>query len=61
MDCDHSTDLFDATTIDHWLDCFQALLEAIAADANRTAALFREHPRRLRRNSGHCESARPRA
>jgi hypothetical protein len=24
MDCDHSTDLFDATTIDHWLDFYQA-------------------------------------
>lgn len=33
LDCDYNTDLFDATTIDHWLDCYQALLEAIVADA----------------------------
>ncbi len=33
MDCDYNTDLFDAATIDHWLDCYQALLEAIVADA----------------------------
>jgi amino acid adenylation domain-containing protein len=33
MDCDFNTDLFDAPTIAHWLDCYQALLEAIVADA----------------------------
>jgi len=32
MDCDYNTDLFDAATIEHWLDCYQALLEAIVAD-----------------------------
>jgi amino acid adenylation domain-containing protein len=33
MDCDYNTDLFDASTVAHWLDCYQALLEAIVADA----------------------------
>ncbi len=33
MDCDYNTDLFDASTIAHWLDCYQALLEAFVADA----------------------------
>jgi amino acid adenylation domain-containing protein len=33
MDCDYNTDLFDAGTVAHWLDCYQALLEAIVADA----------------------------
>jgi len=33
MDCDYNTDLFDAATVAHWLDCYQALLEAIVADA----------------------------
>jgi amino acid adenylation domain-containing protein len=33
MDCDYNTDLFDAATVHHWLDCYQALLEAIVADA----------------------------
>ncbi len=28
MDCDYNTDLFDAATVAHWLDCYQALLEA---------------------------------
>jgi amino acid adenylation domain-containing protein len=35
MDCDYNTDLFDAATVTHWLDCYQALLEAIVADANQ--------------------------
>jgi amino acid adenylation domain-containing protein len=33
LDCDYNTDLFDAATIEHWLDCYQALLEAFVADA----------------------------
>ena len=33
MDCDYNTDLFDAATVAHWLDCYQALLESIVADA----------------------------
>jgi amino acid adenylation domain-containing protein len=32
LDCDYNTDLFDASTVAHWLDCYQALLEAMAAD-----------------------------
>src|SRR6202040_3198627 len=35
LDCDYNTDLFDAATVDHWLDCYQALLEAIVADASQ--------------------------
>ena len=35
LDCDYNTDLFDATTIAHWLDCYQALLESIVSDANQ--------------------------
>ncbi len=33
MDCDYNTDLFDAATVTHWLDCYQGMLEAIVADA----------------------------
>jgi non-ribosomal peptide synthetase component F len=33
MDCDYNTDLFDATTVAHWLDCYQALLESFVSDA----------------------------
>jgi amino acid adenylation domain-containing protein len=35
MDCDYNTDLFDAATVAHWLDCYQALLEAFVADASQ--------------------------
>jgi amino acid adenylation domain-containing protein len=33
LDCDYNTDLFDASTVAHWLDCYQALLESIVADS----------------------------
>jgi len=36
LDCDYNTDLFDASTIDRWLDCYQALLEAFIADPDQT-------------------------
>lgn len=36
MDCDYNTDLFDEATVVHWLECYQALLENIVADANRS-------------------------
>ena len=32
MDCDYNTDLFDAATVAHWLDCYQALLESLVAN-----------------------------
>jgi len=32
VECDYSTDLFDATTIDRWLKHFQTLLESIVAN-----------------------------
>jgi amino acid adenylation domain-containing protein len=35
LDCDYNTDLFDAATIDRWLDCYQSLLEAISAEPTR--------------------------
>jgi amino acid adenylation domain-containing protein len=38
LDCDYNTDLFDAATIDHWLDCYQTLLLAIVADANQAVS-----------------------
>ncbi|HEY6455787.1 MAG TPA: amino acid adenylation domain-containing protein [Steroidobacteraceae bacterium] len=36
LDCDYNTDLFDATTIDRWLDCYQTVLEMIVADPEQT-------------------------
>ena len=33
LDCDYNTDLFDASTVAHWLDCYEALLQSIVADA----------------------------
>src|SRR5260370_35507387 len=33
MDCDYNTDLFDAATVAHGLDFYQALLEAFVAHA----------------------------
>jgi len=35
MDCDYNSDLFDANTVDHWLECYQALLESIVADLDQ--------------------------
>jgi len=32
LDCDYNTDLFDAATVDHWLDCYQRVLEALVAE-----------------------------
>jgi amino acid adenylation domain-containing protein len=32
LDCDYNTDLFDAETIDRWLESYQALLEAMLAN-----------------------------
>ena len=34
IDCDYNTDLFDKTTIDGWLACYEALLGTIVANAN---------------------------
>ncbi|HZX68348.1 MAG TPA: amino acid adenylation domain-containing protein, partial [Candidatus Elarobacter sp.] len=38
LDCDYSTDLFDAATIDRWLDFYRTLLLEMAADATQTAS-----------------------
>ncbi len=35
LDCDYNTDLFDAATVDHWLDCYQAVLESIVASPDQ--------------------------
>ena len=34
IDCDYNTDLFDKATIDRWLVCYEALLEAIVSNPN---------------------------
>ena len=38
LDCDYNTDLFDAATIDRWLECYQVLLQSIVADAAQPLA-----------------------
>ncbi len=38
LDCDYSTDLFDAATIDRWLTYYVAMLDAFVADADTPAA-----------------------
>ena len=48
LDCDYNTDLFDAGTIDTWLDCYEALLAAIVADASRPVVLMPYLPAVLR-------------
>src|ERR1019366_8393481 len=48
MDCDYNTDLFDASTVTHWLDCYQALLEAVVADANQPLCAASSLPARER-------------
>jgi amino acid adenylation domain-containing protein len=35
LDCDYNTDLFDAATIDRWLDCYRTLLETLVADTSQ--------------------------
>jgi len=35
LDCDYNTDLLDAATVDHWLDCYQAVLESIVAQPDQ--------------------------
>jgi amino acid adenylation domain-containing protein len=47
---EHSTDLFDAATIDHWIDSFQALLSDLTANPGRSvgeAALLSAAQRRM--------------
>lgn len=38
LDCDYSTDLFDAATIDRWLEFYRTLLLEMAADATQTVS-----------------------
>jgi amino acid adenylation domain-containing protein len=35
LDCDFNTDLFDAATVDRWLDCYQAFLDSFVADSSQ--------------------------
>ena len=40
LDCDYNTDLFDAGTVDLWLECYQSVLESILSDpAQRVASM----------------------
>ncbi|HLZ67452.1 MAG TPA: amino acid adenylation domain-containing protein [Aliidongia sp.] len=36
LDCDYNTDLWDAATIDRWLDYYEGILRSIARDADGT-------------------------
>jgi amino acid adenylation domain-containing protein len=36
LECDYNTDLFDATTVERWIDRFQVLLEAILENPSQT-------------------------
>jgi len=38
LDCDYSTDLFDAATIDRWLEFYRTLLLEMAADATQSVS-----------------------
>jgi amino acid adenylation domain-containing protein len=49
LDCDYNTDLFDDTTIDLWLDCYQALLEALVADSAQPLVRINYLPPAVRR------------
>jgi amino acid adenylation domain-containing protein len=60
MDCDYNTDLYDAETIDRWLDCYQALLEAFVADPAQALVRANCIPAPLREQlvNGYNESQR---
>lgn len=45
IDCDYNTDLFDKSTIDEWLACYEALLEAEVADPNARVTRIAYIPR----------------
>lgn len=45
IDCDYNTDLFDKSTIDQWLVCYEALLEAIVSNPNERVTLVPYIPR----------------
>lgn len=48
LDCDYNTDLWDAATIDTWLDCYEALLQAVVADASRAVVVMPYLPEAIR-------------
>ena len=45
IDCDYNTDLFDKATIDQWLVCYEALLEAIVSEPNERVTRIPYIPR----------------
>ncbi len=50
IDCDYNTDLFDAATVDRWLECYETLLQAIVRDpAQPISRLAYLPPAELRR------------
>ena len=40
IDCDYNTDLYDAATIDRWLEYYQIVLAEIGRDASQTVCGF---------------------
>jgi amino acid adenylation domain-containing protein len=48
LDCDYNTDLFDAATVDLWLDCYEALLQSIVSDATTAVGKIAYLPARVR-------------
>ena len=45
IDCDYNTDLFDKATIEQWLLCYEALLQALVSDLNGRVARMPYIPR----------------
>jgi len=44
VDCDYSTDVFDAPTIDRWLECYRGMLHALVDEPERAVAHARYLP-----------------
>ncbi|MBL9126512.1 MAG: tRNA (adenine(22)-N(1))-methyltransferase TrmK, partial [Verrucomicrobiales bacterium] len=40
VECDYNTDLFDASTIDRWLEHYEAILSGMAADTEQASCLL---------------------
>ena len=59
IDCDYNTDLFDKATIDGWLACYEALLEADGRERQRARHAHRLHPSRRTPNRSSRDSTRP--
>src|SRR6202008_500217 len=48
LDCDYNTDLYDGTTSERWLECYESILEAIAGDMEQKLLALRCMPSALR-------------